>query len=261
MGLGHCLAQLIAPGNYHHLIGNPTASDSGLPQTNYLKAWWKADALAYSDNGVTLAADLASVYLWKDQFTNTFIQPTTGNQGVYHTNAINGKPAIYLRPSATTSFYWGTNYNGATFQDHPSTLFLVFTLGYTNDFGYLLDKYPSGNTPEIFYANNVDKLEFVNASGGTYPTAVVKKDTWYYASMTFNGTNSIPRLNGTQYTAQNTGSGIPFSNWRLGSNYFAGGAGGNYWKGYIAEIIYYTTALASNDVVTVETYLKTKYGL
>lgn len=118
-----------------------------------------------------------------------------------------------------------------------------------------------GNGP---VATTLDPLD-LSSSGNTYrqyagviSTGVTAiNNVWYYFTCVLDAANSFARANGASIIGNgNTGSATA-------SNYFIGASSADsvWYPLDVAELLYYTRALSSAEYLSVESYLKAKWGL
>lgn len=212
-----------------------------------IKLWLDANQMGLSDG--------TSVTTWSDVSgsANDFSQSTSGNKPVFHTNIINGLPAVQFDGSDDFMSHTGT------IAAQPVSVFIVTQ--------------PTANT-----SSQKTYACFTHSSGGSY-FVVARLSTNFWGTFTNADLSSGNALSsGSNYLLENTAaSGSTFlyqkgvqvatsattevgsgSNSGLGKDLVNSG---REYAGYIAEVIVYNTVLSSGDRVRVENYLIAKYAL
>uniref|UniRef100_A0A6C0L8H1 Fibronectin type-III domain-containing protein n=1 Tax=viral metagenome TaxID=1070528 RepID=A0A6C0L8H1_9ZZZZ len=206
------------------------------------------------------AADTASIVLsgsnvtqWNDKSNGgyNFTQATTASQPTYSAMS-NGKNGINLGTSksmANSSIPFTTNYT-------------IFAIGYTasNGYGRLLN---GGSDGLLFFGagNGVTQFATFTGNGGWTDTNTNSPATSVanlcLMELTNNNTSTglIPYVNGTALTGKN-GTTITFTGLTLGQY-----SGGQYWNGYVAEILIYNSVLTTIQRQQVEGYLASKWAI
>jgi len=212
-----------------------------------LRLWFRADSLVLND------AD--PVGTWSDESGNATnaTQATAGLKPLYKTNIINGLPVVRWDDTndqlLTTSLALS----------QPYTIFLVQktnSLATSNRVfatnpaagGVFLSLFDSDGTNDGKLSMNAGISVF---GGSNYVGA------FHFLTGVFNGASSNGWVDGTQViTTQNAGANT-IAEVSLGCSY----SGLNTLNGDIAEVLLYTSALATIDRLKVEGYLKAKYAL
>lgn len=223
-------------------------------------AWYHADAIGQSDNSTLLNfADFSG----------------SGNHmtgsGIFHTNIINGYPAILLQglPGQGFAASGTDSCNNNTF--NISAFYVFSTVDPTGIQGLMsYQKPPAGNSTTYYgsfigqttpapsswsyiYQSAGDQLissNNVNYSAGDWIVRSDRSKTGYIQFFK----NSIIQSSGTGSLISNaTGSGNQL---KFG---YTGYSVNSVFNGYIAEMALFSPALSDTDALGVETYLKQKY--
>ncbi len=212
------------------------------PSSGNLTAW-------YSANDLLDLADGTDVTIWEDRSGNGNNLVRTGLGGpapVFQTNDaafFNGRPTVSFNGSAI----WTIETNAMPAQE----IFAVLTLDSDND---------SISTLLSLGAEGFPPFQQVRAFPGT---AAYGDDAAFDFGGGVDGTIRIDGAEGTAitlgaphtYNSTENAPGI-YTNLYLGWNVIHG----RYWKGQVAELIIYNTALSTGDRESVYDYLNTKYG-
>jgi probable HAF family extracellular repeat protein len=230
------------------LVSSNITITVGLPQTNHLKLWLKADAITTLTNNAPVAS-------WPDSsgLSNNATQSTSGNRPLWLTNAVNGKPAIHF-DGVNDSFLLPNLMSGATQaeayvvlkaqNDTPASNRGLWRFGsyatpanlrYPGTDGVIVDEFGSTGASTVGDpAQAVNVFHIFNVSS--------KSGEW---SARFNG---VPQY----YTTNNT----------VGFNTTPTlGLGGVYFEGDIAEVLIFDMVLAASDRNLIGEYLNRKYAL
>jgi hypothetical protein len=222
-------------------------------QISNLKQWLKADALSLSDTN--------AVSSWTESSGNgvAAIQATGSKQPLYRTNRINGKPTVKFdgTDDSLTMTYTQVAANGTVCMvvGNWTTNVAAVNYAYRNNAGsrtYLskplnsnLMTYSKGNTSSVAIGTySLINTAFVYVTIVWKTVAAVET-----ADLYVNGTAIATNIATT-----------------LGSNGATGWLGSfdgtqQYGNVEIAEFIHYEKALSTTERQSVDTYLRTKYGL
>ena len=222
----------------------PVAGGGGaaLPVTAGLYAWFKADEITGKTNGQEVSQWLDSSGNGRDSLTSS-----AGACPVYTTNKQHGLP--------------GLDFDGSNDRVDLSSISLSFPLSV-----FVVSKTPNNyNSPQPIITSLSNSWmigsygwnDCFHQAGGSNIDGPATDGTCIYTSLVqvagANGTTW--RRNGTLWGTVTTGT-APGQLW-LGY----GGATRNPLGGAIMEIIIYNTNLSGADVLSVESYIKTKWGL
>lgn len=219
-----------------------------------LKGWFKADAGAYKDAGVTLAADTETLQRWADQSGNAnhVNQATAGLRPTYRTGILNGLPVVRFSNASDTRLL---SSNLASLMSQPNTLYAVAVPTTTSLSGLRI--FVDGND-----ASNRNVLYLNSGTYGWYAGSLVASSTagsngvGVVASAVFNGASSTFRINaGSDDTGSPGAAGL--NGFCLG-NYQGGGFG---FDGDLGEVLIYAGSHNSTDRANVVSYLRTRWGI
>ncbi len=234
------------------------------PPSSGMLLWWEADVGA---NCAGACSDGSSQSSWADQSgngNNGTLTPSISSPcvpSVYHTNQINGKPAVTFNGNTTvgleTCFSVGVAGAGL---DNKSATSMFLVVKQTDNAGNYT--YASGGSGAYAWDNNSGSNlnRSTKACIALIGTGSASDDTsWHQLNTTYNGSAWTFRkdraTDGSGTNAQTIGA-----NWlTLGVNLCGGGIAAL--KGQIAEFILYNRVLSGPEITTVETYLNSKYGL
>jgi hypothetical protein len=215
-----------------------------------LQLWLKGGAGTFQDTGLTTAAvaDGDPVGGWQDQSGqgHNAIQGTAAAKGTLKLNVKNGKSVVRFDG---VDDYLTSTFGAAT----PFHLFVVLS--------------PSGGgasnvgSPVGFNDGN-NRLGYatLNATfdvGGTSITPTTpSQNSWYVVAAKANGSSSKVRVNGADNVSGTVGSQTATS-LVIGDD----GSTAREFQGDIAELLWYSRALADTEVAQVESYLNGLYAV
>lgn len=213
--------------------------------------WIKADALTLGNNN--------SVSTWNDISgnSNDFTQPNDF-QPTYHTNVINGLPAVQFDG---TSSYMQTSITAP----NKYSVFAVYKQLTTGNFSIAVS-WGSGSSGKTFWSGYISGTpnsgHLIPASDSSVDNYSSSADdtNWHVVDGVFDGTHLIGHDYGTLATPSiNQTSGNLSSN-----NVTLGGYGHSpslYWNGYVAEVLLFTTNISDEYRALIQSYLTYKYDL
>jgi hypothetical protein len=231
----------ITPTNTSSPTPTPTPSPGFNPITiPNLQGWWKSDT-----NVVT---DVDGVFTWTDIIAGNVATRSGGNNFNNNTSVLNSYSGI-TQVSGANQFDLLTPYSLSAF-----TIFNVF-----NSVPDGIIMYWGGASVGGFFTNYsaLPGLGIYNdpdiASGGSNIT------TPQYGTYYMDNANYVVRQNGTIVNTTAFGSGGNFDLNIL----FKGNTGGGSFglNGSIWELLIYNRALSNPEIIQVQNYLSTKYGL
>jgi hypothetical protein len=206
--------------------------------------WWlKADSLALADG--------ATFTQWNDSSPSGWHVHPTNIPPVFHTNVINGKPAILFNKSNQNAL--GT-LNPVAF-NQPDSFFIVAKRTSNGATGAVLwDTYQAGTRQLIYFDTSGNIV--VGTSTGTSLTLPFDGSAFHIYNAVYNGASSFFYIDNVQRGSGNFGTDNI-------SNYLVIGALTDLvtykFDGYIAEFILYNSALSATDRQSVVDYLNAKY--
>lgn len=213
------------------------AAIDGPDDVNGLLAWYKPETL-------TNTVDGSEVVHWPDSSGNDYhlISPTGP---AYYSSILNG--VDILRYGAATD-YLRTNLTSLV---QPRTHFSV-AIATNTAAGYLYDSDGGSGRNMLWLASGAATL--YSGTGLTGP--VINNTEYYLWALTIDGTSSAIRTNKVNAASGDSGAG-PWDGITVGNRNTAATA----WRGDIAETIFYSGALNSDEVSAIEEYLWSKYDL
>ena len=232
----------------------------GFDPTSYgtLALW--LDAADVNGTGTT-PSDGSVVTTWVNKggsgsSATKFGDPTLSATGV------NGKPGIFL--NGFSMGFRGTVANTGAF----STTLVVATL--SNAAGNYSRLVAFGGDTGADFDNGAYGIPFLrdiispqNVSGFRGNSVLSTKstptyDTPFYATSTFDGTNNIVYVNGVAGTTAASSGAFAVTKYGVG---IQPNSDGDYWRGYVSEVLIYNSALSTTNRQAVETYLSVKWGI
>lgn len=211
-----------------------------------LKLWLKADTINITDN--------TEVTTWLDGSGTA--NDATGATGVvvkpkYRTSQINGHAAVQFTTTDQGYFTLTNSISSAL----SYTVFVVYKKSSALDLFPTLTS--SATSPYTWY-DFLDGNSYTNGRGNTYFTGVGGYTSFSIISEIAESGSETAWVNGTTLTFS-AGSGTGGSN-----NFIELGrrnATVEYANGFLAEILFYDTALSTVNRQKVETYLNVKYAI
>jgi prepilin-type N-terminal cleavage/methylation domain-containing protein/prepilin-type processing-associated H-X9-DG protein len=243
-----------------HVEAKATLALVDLPQslkTSDLALWLKADAITGVSSG-------GSVSTWKDSSGNNNHVMAQGTAPILNTVAINGVPAVYFNGSGY--------YQGAAIAGMKAGSFTLLIVA-TGD-----SMTPNSNSPG-FFATDGDYTKGFWMNRSSYLSGVIST---YNGGTNFNSSPNAPLpcagylgtrigyvkaygqsvklyANGTQVKSDSSTTAL--YNSITNNTYTMIGRTDINYNGNIAEVIVYLHAFTVDEMATMETYLKAKYGL
>ena len=232
-----------------------------------LTGWWKADAGAYKDAGVTLATDGETVQQWNDQSGagRNLAQGTSGARPTLVANVLNGKPVI--RFDGTDDVLQSSAALSSFITAAAGTFFVVGILRanntdnateYENDAAF---QDVSGNVYLSFRTSN-PRTRSVNFDGsadvaGKNTDVIDAPHCFLWLHSGGNVYHGLSDVRSSQLASAASGNTLTLaSTLRVGGNYAT-----VFTQIDIAEIVVYAAAVSESDRLGVEKYIANKYGL
>lgn len=206
-----------------------------IPGVSGLIGWYAASALDLADG--------ASVSAWNDASTaspNHATQTTVAARPTYSATEMGGQPAISF--SNTDGTEDSLNFTSRFTTIQTAIIVYKHRTG-SQDYPFLIGdastiSFHGGGTGDLFYSSSVPFTQASYVNGTSTPLA----------SMTKGTTPKILTLIG------------PSAN--VAAMYISkGNYDGRFWNGWIAEIVFFNTAIGSTDLNAVECSLAGKYGI
>lgn len=229
-----------------------------------LRGWWKADALALSNND--------PVATWNDSSASglNMTQATSGNRPTFKTSQVNGLPAVdfdgssdFLSNSSSmspTTGFW--------------TAFAVVKLDSVTGTRAIVDADREGGArlAQMLRTDGTGMTTIVltGTSPNVFsdsPGATLATGTWYILEAVYDGSSIEAFVDGTGNGSTSTVGTSPLSDGGggarcvLGAHLDSASTPGTWFDGLIAEVVAYSDGKNSTDRGLVRAYLETKYAL
>ena len=215
------------------------------------------DAADVSGTG-TNPSNGTAITSWKDK-SGLGKHATNVGSPVLDSTGVNSKPGILLDGSSMG--FRGALANTGT----VSTTFVVATLNTsTGTNGRLISL---AGTTGADYNSTSYVIPFIRPTSQSVAgfrnnsylsTKAITYDTPFYASSIFDNTNNTVYVNGTAATAAASTGTFAITKYAVGTQ---PNADGDYWKGYVSEVLIYNSALSTVNRQAVESYLATKWSI
>ncbi len=231
---------------------------SGIPLTiSGIQAWFDG-----SDSS-TVVLSGTTVTQWRDKSGLGNHTNARGGTTTYVQSAINGLPALSFAKSWFTgpfaSTYVGNQVRSlavASLTTNADAYARIFSLARPGAFDY-----NSADTM-LFFCRNTAQNIMIYRNGIFLSLNLPAYSTLFLVQSGHDGATQSIGLNGTLTpTSQNSGitTNLNISSYGIGAN--ANTSDVQYWDGYIAEIIYYTSTLTTAQIQLLEGYLAWKWGI
>ena len=159
---------------------------------------------------------------------------------IYKTNIINGLPCAYF------------NNSGMITALNPGSFFTVFTVYASNVTGFFYGRVLQGSDNWI-----VGPCEgFQTAYNGNFLYGPAVNTNFVISSFITTVAGAVLRINGSQVDSNGSTNGP--GTLGLGEE---GSTTGNIFTGYLAEVMLYLGTLSAPNILSIESYLRTKYAL
>lgn len=214
-----------------------------------------------ASNGVTTSG--TAVTSWSDLSTlqNNATQTTSTKRPTFTTNAINGLSAVtfngtsqYLQLPSLAGFNSGVSMFAVIKPTAVTAGARVLDIGNGATSDNLQLQLPSSTSAALYTYNGSTPSSVTSSSGITL-------NQFQLVEAIDNGTGTASVYTNGVLGAQNTSMGT-INNLTRANNFIGqGSAGGNYFKGEIAELILYNRGVSATEQATLEGYLLSKYQL
>lgn len=219
-----------------------------------LKVWlaadhWQSNLFTDSSLATPVAKDNDPIGGWKDLSSvgNNPVQATAGNRPLFSLGGgVNGLPGVLFNG---TSNYLQHSYGSSLSQ--PSTAFFVCFFTHNNE-GFVIDGLSGARNAFGIEISSNDINMYAGTALGYVDTGPVSGQ-W---TTVFNGASSILRKNGSQVASGNAGTQAA-SGLTVGADF----APGDYFQGYIHEILIYNANITGSNLTNIEGYLANKWGV
>lgn len=231
-----------------------------------LQVWYYADDGKQFNKTGTATANNTVISSWQNAggLTSHDWNSTGGKRPVYITPAKNGLGAVRFSPTLTSSL----TINPISYMQSLGAVTMAILFRSAN----------TGTGTRIVSTTNTDGFKWGQNgtqwiggfSGATFTVNSVTADTnWHHIFLTFDGTQTgnanrlKARLDAVDVSL--TFSGTVGTATNASASTFYGGVDStgntNYWDGEIGELMFWTRALNSGEIATVEQYLTTKWNV
>lgn len=255
------------------ITGSPGGVSAGL------RAWYKADADVYSDNGITSASDGNAMQQWNDQTSSALhlSQATAALKPVFKNGSLGlcnynpyavftdnnlqrAAPGLFVASTSYPQFNYylpyiddsNTDFDWVIYQGTSGTDRFSISMnfgGATNgDIDLPTTNRVSYNHTSIFGANKLHLSSYKANTNGVHNTGAAPQEALY-----IDGTQQASKSTYSPYVATNT-------TFQMGDNDIAADAANNPFTGKIPEFILYTGALSQAEHERIESYLAIKYS-
>ena len=184
------------------------------------------------------------------------VETTSSNQPLWVEGVKNNRNMIDF----DTTSKWMNTATALTAISQPMTVFMVAL--YPDDYSVYRTMWSRSNlssdTYRIMHGGTTTTDQWrINAGSTLSVTDSGIGGNYIYSTAIFNTTSSDLRVNGVSKVTGNAGSNT-YQGIGVGHN---GNEDGNSWGSKIAEIIFYDKLLSTSEIESVESYLKSKWGL
>ena len=215
------------------------------------------DAADVSGTG-TNPSNGTAITSWKDK-SGLEKHATNVGSPVLASTGLNSKPGILLNGSSMG--FRGALANTGT----VSTTFVVATLNTsTGTNGRLISL--AGTTGDDYNSSSF-VIPFIRPASESVAgfrnnsylsTKAITYDTPFYATSIFDNTNNTVHVNGSAATSVASTGSFAITKYAIG---IQPNANGDWWKGYVSEVLIYNSALSTANRQAVESYLATKWSI
>lgn len=235
----------------------------GIVPTANLAVWYSADCITYSSGSCSAPSDGSNVGTWDDRSGNAN-NATSSGTCTFHTNQINGEPALNFS-AANCKFLMASNITNT----ETYTLFLVIKASSSDCSGssYLVSGTLFGAFAfRVGAASAESEIASTSNSDDANGNHACDSSSWHQVNIWTQDANISGGFTG-RFRIDRADDGwnviTPGSTWTNQTNGFGMNVAQNnhQYSGMLSELILYTSILSSTQISTVETYLNNKYGL
>lgn len=213
-------------------------------QISGCELWLKADAISGLSNG-----DLVSVWVDSSGNGNQASQIGT-SRPTYQTSVLNGYPVVRFDGNDSfTDIFTITNQN--------MTIFAVFAHDHNGS------SQPSGplwqtelNSNSGFFPRWTNNNQYLWTGAWINKTTTFTRNTWY-SSMVLHGTGVSELWQNGTLNDSNLVNSVGLGGFRIGYRFNDNA----YYRGDLAELVFYNRALTDSERLEVEAYLNSKYSI
>lgn len=227
-----------------------------------LIGWYKGDKGVYNDAGITLATNGQTVQQWNDQSGNgnNLSQSAAGQRPTFNTNVLNGLPGLTFSSGAATHLSSATIALGGT----AASAFCVIKGSTPTNFARVFNFIGNGESDDF---GNAGSCVFIYFPASTTPSAfrhAVQLSNGTVIDQTFNQIGSIfDGAHNTLYIGGTAQAPVVQTDTFDATGVFTVGAlaNTNGLDGVVTEIVLTNSAMGMSDIVNLNNYLLTKYGV
>jgi hypothetical protein len=189
---------------------------------------------------------------WNDKSGNArHVTSSSTNRPQTGVDTINGRNVLTFDGSNDWML------SGSVTISQPTTAVAVVKSASTTSTVSILNSGPSATTQALFISGG-SGARLLRLFSGSATAGISITDTQAnVVAGFFSGASSYQAVNGTKSANQNAGTQSLGAGWRIGANR---DANGEFWRGQIAEILFFPSGLSDANRQAVEAYLKTKWG-
>lgn len=219
--------------------------------------WLRADA------GV-LTTPVGGVYQWTDQspLHNNFTQSTAANQPIYVSGGLignNGQPYLVFTIAGASALTSAAPVTTATSNWTMFSVQQCLNVTTVNDQNIFNTGVYNTNGFGMSITDTLGRTILASGVGGHAFGGTASTSWEMWANWDTSGVNTTCELNGVAQTS--SGNIAPTAGGTSSCIGQTGGSGNGSFGGYISEIIVFARTLAAGELLSVNSYLRSKYGI